>query len=70
MISLYDNVIIIMRNYLLIPVTLEARIFYIVPLLTLFVVRNIGMRLSIAVIFSILTLGDSKVARENASYMF
>jgi hypothetical protein len=56
-----------MLNNLLIPVTLEAKIFYIVPSLTLLTVRNIGMRLSIAEMFFMMTLGDSKVAREHAS---
>lgn len=47
--------------------TFEAKIFYIVPFLTFLALRNIGMRLYLAEIFFMLTFGDSKVARENAS---
>lgn len=67
MISLYDNFELTVFNNLLIPVTLEAMIFYIVPFLTFLVVRNIGIRLSLAEMFLMLTYGDSKVASENAS---
>ena len=55
LISLYDNVELTVWNNLLIPVTFEANMFYIVPFLTFLAVRNIGIRLSLAEIFFMVT---------------
>ena len=66
--SLYDNnKVLAFLNNLLIPVTFEARILDIVPFLTLVTEMNVGIRLSLAEMFLMLTIGDSKVAREKAS---